>query len=60
MMNTKLKKTFYIIPLLCIEWTFCDLIHKPFDDSNLFKINWPGKDDNNILVSINDIRMKIG
>lgn len=51
MVPTQIRNPFYIIPLLCIEWTLCDTMLKPFDDSTLFKINWPGKDDTNVLVS---------
>uniref|UniRef100_A0A8D8W7U9 Endoplasmic reticulum lectin 1 n=1 Tax=Cacopsylla melanoneura TaxID=428564 RepID=A0A8D8W7U9_9HEMI len=47
------RNLIYILPLLCFEWAACDILSKPFDDTTLFKINWPGKDDTNLLDKLN-------
>lgn len=31
---------------------------RSFDDSILFKINWPGKANSDLLVSINEVKLK--
>lgn len=37
------------IIVLNVTLLTCDFVPKPFDDSTLFKINWPGKDDMSFL-----------